>query len=96
MSAHHCHATDCIKEVPPKMLMCGRHWKMVPRRLQDEVWATYVPGQERRKDPTNAYLIAARDAINAVATKEGKPTTSGLRALQSDNLPHAETLQDFG
>lgn len=51
--------------------MCRKHWAMVPRTLQREVWATYVPGQERRKDPTGEYLDAALVAIEAVATKEG-------------------------
>lgn len=70
--AHHCHAKDCNREVPPKMLMCARHWRMVPRSLQDAVWATYRPGQEISKTPTLEYLGAAQDAIRAVAEKESK------------------------
>lgn len=68
---HTCHAIDCDVVVPPRLLMCARHWRMVPRALQNTVWATYVPGQEARKDPTREYLHAARAAINAVAVKEG-------------------------
>jgi hypothetical protein len=71
-TAHHCHARDCTVEVPPRMLMCGRHWRMVPRVLQAAVWATYRRGQEKTKDPSPEYLKASRDAIHAVAVKEGR------------------------
>lgn len=70
MSAHHCHAKGCPKIVPPKLLMCLKHWRMVPRELQKAVWATYRPGQEVDKRPSEAYLKAARAAIDAVAAKE--------------------------
>jgi len=70
MSAHVCHARGCEKVVPPKMFMCLRHWRMVPKPLQDAIWAEYVPGQERRMDPTPAYLDATTAARNAVASAE--------------------------
>lgn len=69
---HVCHADGCNVEVPPRMLMCLRHWRMVPRDLQRRVWATYVPGQEIRKDPTGAYMEAQQAAVAAVAVKEGR------------------------
>lgn len=78
MSAHTCHATACTRTVPPKMLMCLKHWRMVPKALQEDVWDAYEPGQEIRKDPTRAYLTAARAAINAVAAKEGHPVLPGV------------------
>lgn len=81
MSAHTCHATGCDKVVKPSMLMCAPHWRMVHSDLQRAVWRTYVPGQERRKDPSPDYLKAARAAINCVARAEGKPETAGLEAL---------------
>lgn len=77
--SHTCHARDCTKNVPPRMLMCAPHWRKVPSDLQDAVWATYVPGQEITKTPTREYLIAAKNAINAVAEKEGKPVLPTLR-----------------
>jgi hypothetical protein len=67
---HLCHAQGCQVEVPPKLLMCKRHWRMVPKPLQEAVWATYRPGQERSKDPTREYLQNAAEAIRAVAEKE--------------------------
>ena len=53
------------------MLMCKRHWYMVPSHMRNAVWATYVPGQEVTKTPTLDYLEAAMAAINAVADAEG-------------------------
>ncbi len=69
--SHHCHAKGCSVLVPPKMLMCYRHWKMVPRPLQNEIWRTYRPGQEISKTPSDEYLVAFDNAVNAVAQKEG-------------------------
>lgn len=70
VSGHTCHATGCTRTVPPKMLMCGRHWAMVPADLQADVWATYRRGQETTKDPSAEYLDAAHAAIEAVAKLE--------------------------
>lgn len=70
--AHLCHAVGCKVNVPPKMLMCLRHWRMVPKALQAQVWATYRPGQEIDKRPTQEYLTASNAAIDAVAKKEGR------------------------
>lgn len=67
---HECHALDCKCLVPPSMLMCAYHWRLVPEPLKKAVWRTYVAGQEIRKDSTDAYLDAAQDAIRAVAQKE--------------------------
>ncbi len=72
MSAHLCHAKGCAREVPPARLMCKPHWWMVPQELRIAVRREYVPGQERRKDPTVAYLEAAAAAIEAVAFKESR------------------------
>ncbi len=69
---HTCHAKGCKKEVPPRMLMCPTHWRMVPRLIQREVWAAYVPGQEIRKDPTREYLDVMQRAIDAVHREENE------------------------
>ena len=67
---HHCHAIGCNKPVPPKMLMCKRHWAMVPPPLRQEVWRHYRPGQEVDKNPSPEYLAAAKAAIAAVCKAE--------------------------
>jgi hypothetical protein len=69
--SHTCHARACKVPVPPKLLMCPKHWKLVPRLEQAQVWAHYRPGQEIDKTPTKKYLDAADAAIRAVAQKEG-------------------------
>lgn len=72
LQQHTCHAEGCETVVPPRMLMCLKHWRLVPKALQADVWEHYQPGQERTKDPTPEYLGAAQAAIRAVATREGR------------------------
>jgi hypothetical protein len=40
---------------------CKAHWFRLPKALRDRVWAAYVPGQEIRKDPSDAYVRVAID-----------------------------------
>lgn len=69
---HTCHAEGCDVDVPPKMLMCLKHWRRVPKKLQAEIWRTYRPGQEVDKKPSAEYLVAQHAAVQAVAEKEGR------------------------
>lgn len=69
--SHTCHATGCEVVVPPKMFMCKKHWYMLHKNFRDAIWANYVPGQERRKDPTPKYIDVARQCIEYVAKREG-------------------------
>ena len=43
---------------------------MVPKPLRDRVWQLYVPGQERKKNPTKEYLEVMKEAIEYVARIE--------------------------
>ncbi len=56
MSEHTCHHPNCNIPVPPKMLACRGHWFMLPQELKDRVWKTYRPGQEKDKQPSQAYM----------------------------------------
>jgi hypothetical protein len=67
---HKCHANSCQKQTPEKMFMCNTHWAMVPSVLQKAIWATYRSGQEKDKNPSEAYLKNAKEAIAAVHEKE--------------------------
>lgn len=69
---HTCHAVGCAINVPPKLVMCPKHWRMVPLALQREVWRHYRVGQELDKRPTFEYMVAQRAAVNAVAVAEGR------------------------
>lgn len=74
MAGHTCHARACTTAVPPRLLMCAKHWRMVPYGLKLQVWATYQPGQERLDGTapvTEEYLAASQEAIDAVAEIEG-------------------------
>jgi len=77
---HHCHARGCVRRVPPKLLMCPGHWRMVPTPLRAEIWRTYRPGQEVDKRPSAEYLAAARAAIDAVADLEAARDRRGRPA----------------
>jgi hypothetical protein len=56
---HTCHWPGCETVVPPAMWGCRQHWFTLPKALRDRIWATYRPGQECTKDPSDAYLRAA-------------------------------------
>lgn len=73
--SHHCHARGCKKKCPPKALMCAMHWAMVAPVLQADVWRTYRPGQEIKKNPSNEWMQAADAAIDYVAKMERKGET---------------------
>ena len=68
---HTCHATGCNRAVPPKYLMCGKHWAMVPKSQQLEIWRHYRPGQEIDKNPSAAYLGVMKATIDLVTRLEG-------------------------
>lgn len=70
-SEHTCHATACSKRVPPSMFMCRQHWFQLPKHMRDAVWMEYVPGQENRMDPTEAYMEVTREAIEYLERKHG-------------------------
>lgn len=46
--------------MPPALWGCREHWFRLPKPLRDEIWRAYRPGQEVTKDPSRAYLEAAR------------------------------------
>lgn len=83
MSAHHCHAMACQTPCPPRFLMCGFHWRLVPREIAAEVYAHFNPAQcadsDDRPDPTPEWHHAANKAIAWVSWREGRMT-----ALQAE------------
>lgn len=73
------------------MLFCLKHWRMTSKSLQDGIWATYQPGQERRKNPSPEYLLAQERAICYVALKEGHIT----QAEADERILHRESNAEF-
>lgn len=68
--SHLCHAEGCTKEVKPELLMCLKHWKMVPSLMKKAVWDAYRPGQCDDKKPSKTWLEAAQAAIKSVYEQE--------------------------
>lgn len=73
---HLCHAEGCDVQVEPSLLMCRRHWYMVPPRLRCHVWAEYRRGQEQTKNPSLRYLAVAHAAVALVAYAEGTKSSN--------------------
>lgn len=61
---HACYADGCRLLCIPTMIMCARHWQMVPSEIRLLVWGAYKPG--KTLDPKIVHA-----AIAAVAKKEG-------------------------
>lgn len=82
--AHTCHATECKVHVPPEMFMCRRHWFSLPKKLRNEIWRTYRPGQCDDWNITKEYSEAAKTCIRYIAAKEGiEPDVKLYEALES-------------
>ena len=67
---HRCHARGCTTPVKPEMLMCLKHWRMVPKSIQRQVWSAYRAGQCDDKNPSASWHAAADAAISVVAQTE--------------------------
>ena len=81
MTVHLCHAIDCWLPVPPRMLFCIDHWKMLPKSAQSVIWREYRAGQERDKRPSARYLVAQACAVAFVAGKDGKMDRERIHAF---------------
>lgn len=57
--------------MPPAMWGCRAHWFKLPKALRDRVWAAYVPGQEKRLDPSSEYLVVAREVQAWIEANHG-------------------------
>lgn len=85
-SKRECMAKDCTRKVPNYLLMCPRHWKLVPKHIQTIVWRFYQPGQEDGKaTPSRPYWEAVKMAVKAVAKAEGKDTEAPLFGTVEDD-----------
>lgn len=69
---HRCAAEGCEMHVALHLLMCRRHWLLVPRPLREAVWATYQrhQGLPGGPEPTPVYRRNVTAAIKAVAQRE--------------------------
>lgn len=58
---HECPIRNCTQLVPDHILMCRRHWGMVPRSLQHEVYDRW-----KHRSLSRPYLVVRQRAIAAV------------------------------
>lgn len=57
-----CPVDACPRTVRPGHLMCGAHWRLVPKGLQSDVWSTWRKWQRTMDDDDWAAYLTARDA----------------------------------
>jgi len=63
-----CFAAGCKERIPLRLLMCGRHWAMVPHELRVEVYGALDVWQSGGSP--KAYLDAIKRAAAVVTTRE--------------------------
>lgn len=83
---HRCHAEGCHVPTPPRLFMCPRHWAMVPKSMQNEVWAAYRACKTREdRLRSRRYLTACADAVDHIMGAEGRksPTVNTYRRLMA-------------
>ena len=62
MREHRCHIGGCEVDTKPTMLFCRDHWRMVPFKMQQEVYKHYKTGQCYGGKISRDWIMAARDA----------------------------------
>jgi hypothetical protein len=63
------------------MFMCKPHWFLVPRAMRSRIWEAYRAGQCDDMNPSLEYCQAAKEAVIAVATREGREPDTKLYDL---------------
>lgn len=59
---HDCHwPGGCHVQTAAAQFCCTKHWRMIPRPLQQKVWRAYRIGQEISKTPTREYMEVMRE-----------------------------------
>lgn len=75
--SHECDAIGCTVPTASGRIMCVKHWRMLPKPLQDTINDRY---RTLRRDfaflSDPAYLNAAVIAINRIAAAESKQGTN--------------------
>lgn len=58
---HKCPLDCCKAQLPTHILMCSRHWGIVPPNLKRAVYASW-----NRGNPTSDYLETRAEAVRSV------------------------------
>ncbi len=79
---HSCDANHCGVKVDPSKGMCPEHWRMVPAEIQRRIYAAARAHRTSAQRLSSLdFLEAWADAVEAVATKEGRLTRNAFRNL---------------
>lgn len=82
---HKCFAVGCDRQVQAIYLMCRQHWFMVPKDVQNAIWATVGKAVN-----LEAYRNAVADAVVAVARKEGLGEDEIMATMRTEAEAEAE------
>lgn len=89
---HTCHLPGCNSGCPAAHLLCGPHWRMVPKDLQQEVNAT-VNQRGKRVDASWApWWRAQAQAIVAVLRKVSG-NEDAIGRYEAREMDFAQTLE---
>jgi len=80
-----CRAVGCGNQIDQKLLMCRRHWKMVPASLREGVWKHFRDGQTY-ETATLDYWKSAAEAVEFVARLEGREPANRFRKRAEELL----------
>ncbi len=64
---HNCGALDCSERISIKLLMCKKHWHMIPVRIRSMMWKHWSAGK-----PTAQFHYWSFKGVLFVAEKENK------------------------
>lgn len=82
MKAHRCDANHCAAIVDASKGMCPAHWKMVPSHIQRRIYAAARAHKTSAQRLSSVdFLEAWADAVESVATQEGRLTRNAFREL---------------
>lgn len=77
-----CDANHCSRGVDAAKGMCPAHWKMVPAGIQARIYAAARAHKTAAQRLSSVdFLEAWADAVEAVATQEGRLTRNAFRNL---------------
>ena len=62
--SHECPAEGCTMAVSGSMLMCRKHWYMVPARLRAKVWNAWADGTGAGSKAHQEAILAAVEAVD--------------------------------
>lgn len=63
---HKCLAPGCLVTLDPSRLMCGAHWRLLPKDLQNKIYEAYREKLRGAPGATEKHLALAKDAYKHI------------------------------